>query len=95
MSVLREGILTLVCKRYEDEGGSVIMILERNIIILVWILGLAMVVLFVRRSNARRFIFAYFTSLAVVWFSVILLIKLRVISFPIREFPEQQISDLR
>ncbi|MDQ0877178.1 hypothetical protein QFZ77_005837 [Paenibacillus sp. V4I3] len=87
MSVLREGILTLVGKRYEDEGGSVIMILERKIIILVWILGLAMVILFVQRSNARRFILAYFTSQAIVWFSVILLIKLRIISFPVREFP--------
>ncbi|MDQ0921012.1 CBO0543 family protein [Paenibacillus sp. V4I5] len=87
MSVLTEGILTLFGKRYEDEGGFVIMILERKIIILVWILGLAMVVIFVRRSNVRRFILAHFTSQTIVWFSVILQVKLRIISFPVREFP--------
>jgi hypothetical protein len=64
------------------------MILERKIIILVWIFGLAMVVIFVRRANARRFILAYMTSQAIVWFSVILQVKLRIISFPVREFPK-------
>lgn len=64
------------------------MILERKIIILAWILGLAMFVIFIRRSNARRFILTYFTSQTIVWFSVILQVKLKIISFPVSEFPK-------
>jgi hypothetical protein len=61
---------------------------ERLVLILIWIIGVAVTAVFVRRSNWHKFAASYLLCQCFTWINVTLQVKLGFVTYPVREFPK-------
>jgi hypothetical protein len=68
------------------------MSLEQNLLLLLWVAGLALTIFTVSGDKWHQWAVAFLACQAFAWLAEILIVKLDLVAYPVREFPKA--SDL-